>query len=40
MMTLWVNEKIAYDGSQLEPLKNYLKYRVLGDSVVAWRGPL
>jgi hypothetical protein len=29
----------SYDGSQLKPLRNYLKYQILGDSIVAWVGP-
>lgn len=29
----------AYDGSQLKPLRNYLKYQLLGDSIVSWIGP-
>ncbi|MCJ8277506.1 MAG: DUF366 family protein [Bdellovibrionales bacterium] len=39
MMTLWVSKEISYDGSQLEPLSNYLKHGVLGDSIVSWVGP-
>ncbi len=38
MHTLWVEEKLKYDGTQLAPLSNYLKHGVLGDSIVAWNG--
>ncbi len=38
MECLWLNEKHRYDGSQLQPLNNYLKHGVLGDSVVSWAG--
>ncbi len=38
MECLWLNEKHKYDGSQLQPLNNYLKHGVLGDSVVSWAG--
>jgi hypothetical protein len=38
MQTLWVTEKLHYDGTQLKPLFAYLKWGLLGDSVVAWRG--
>ena len=39
MECLWLDEKYKYDGSQIKPLSNYLKYGVLGDSVVSWVGP-
>ena len=38
MKCLWLDEKNKYDGSQLQPLNNYLKHGVLGDSVVSWAG--
>lgn len=38
MKTLWIAENIHYDGSQLKPLFTYLKWGLLGDSVVAWKG--
>ena len=38
MRTHWVEEKIAYDGSQLSPLTNNLKHGILGDSIVSWQG--
>jgi hypothetical protein len=38
MQTLWLNEKLHYDGSQLKPLFGYLNFGVLGDSVLSWRG--
>lgn len=39
MKSRFVDTLEAYDGSQLKPLRNYLKYQLLGDSVVAWVGP-
>ena len=39
MKCLWLDEKHKYDGSWLQPLHNYLKHGVLGDSVVSWSGP-
>lgn len=38
MKNYFVNEKIKYDGSQLQPLYAYLNYGVLGDSIIAWVG--
>lgn len=29
----------AYSGRELAPLRNYLHYGLLGNSVVSWRGP-
>jgi hypothetical protein len=37
--TKFLNKKIKYDGSQLKPLDNYLKYNLLGDSSVSFIGP-
>jgi len=37
--TKWLNKKIKYDGSQMHSLYSYLNHQVLGDSVVAFRGP-
>jgi len=39
MKSRFVDTLEAYDGSQLAPLRNYLKYQLLGDSIVAWVGP-
>lgn len=39
MKSLWIKERIAYDGSQLRSLYAYLNHDVAGDSVIAWRGP-
>lgn len=38
MQTIWIDERLKYDGSQLAPLYNYLKHGALGDSIVGWRG--
>lgn len=38
MLTKWLDEKVKYDGSQLQALRNYLEHKMLGDSVLAWRG--
>ena len=38
LKTKWINKKINYDGTQLRSLFAYLDHRVLGDSVVAFRG--
>jgi len=39
MKTLWVSKKIKYDGAQLRHLFGYLDHGLLGDSIVAFRGP-
>ncbi len=39
MKTLFVTEKIKYNGEQLRPLTNYLRYGLLGNSLVSWIGP-
>lgn len=39
MKTLWLKTEEIYDGSQLTPLRNYLKHHILGNSCVAWAGP-
>lgn len=39
MKTLWINEKITYDGTQLHSLHTYLKYKLMGDSILGFRGP-
>ena len=39
MKTLWIKKSISYDGSQLRPLFAYLEHGIMGDSVVAFRGP-
>lgn len=38
MLTKWLENKELYDGSQLEPLNNYLKHGLQGDSIVSWVG--
>lgn len=38
MKTLFIEDKINYDGSQLRSLYGYLNHKVLGDSCVAFRG--
>lgn len=35
----WLTQELSYDGSQLDPLHNYLKHDLLGDSMVGWAGP-
>lgn len=39
MQSLWISKQFKYDGSQLRSLFSYLEHGVLGDSIVAWRGP-
>lgn len=39
MQSLFIKEKIAYDGTQLRSLFAYLTYGVLGNSIVSWVGP-
>lgn len=39
MHTLFLTQKITYDGSQLAPLYNYLQHGLLGDSMISWEGP-
>jgi len=39
MQKRWIETGFAYDGSQLHSLFAYLGYGILGDSIVAWRGP-
>lgn len=39
MKSLWLEQNTLYDGKQLQPLMNYLVHGLLGDSIVAWRGP-
>ena len=38
MKTLWLENKLKYDGKQLQPLFNYLSHGILGDSLVGWQG--
>ncbi len=38
MKTHFIDQEMAYDGSQLKPLYAYLQHKVLGDSIVAWIG--
>lgn len=39
MKNFWIEETFKYDGTQLRSLFAYLKYGVLGDSIVSWVGP-
>ena len=39
MKTKWLSKEETYDGTQLEPLRNYLSHGLLGNSIVAWVGP-
>lgn len=38
MQSLFINQKIKYDGTQLKPLFTYMEHGLLGDSVVSWIG--
>lgn len=39
MKTFFSDEQFAYDGSQLHSLFAYMKWGLLGDSIVSWIGP-
>lgn len=39
MQTKWLDKNICYDGSQLRSLYAYMNEGILGDSIIAWRGP-
>jgi len=39
MKTKFIEQEMAYDGTQLRSLFAYLNYELLGDSAVAWMGP-
>lgn len=39
MKALFLSESFLYDGTQLKSQFAYLKYRLMGDSVVSWVGP-
>jgi hypothetical protein len=39
MKTKFLKNEFLYDGSQMKPLDNYLKYDLFGDSCIAWVGP-
>jgi hypothetical protein len=39
MQSLFIKDKINYDGSQLKSLHAYLTYGVLGNSIISWIGP-
>lgn len=39
MKTFFDANILKYDGTQLAPLRNYLQFGLLGDSVVSWVGP-
>lgn len=36
----YINEKFAYDGSQINPSWAFRKYGIKGSSIIAWRGPV
>lgn len=38
MKSLWIEQNIKYDGTQLKSLFAYLGQGILGDSVVSWQG--
>jgi hypothetical protein len=38
MKTLFIEKNFKYDGSQLHSLFAYLDFKLMGDSIVAWRG--
>jgi len=39
LKTKWINKKIMYTGSELRSLYAYLEHGILGDSIIAFRGP-
>jgi hypothetical protein len=39
MKTLWIDQQIKYDGTQLRSLYAYLEHQVLGNSIIAFSGP-
>jgi hypothetical protein len=39
MQSLYIKDKMTYDGTQLKSLFAYLTYGVLGNSIVSWVGP-
>lgn len=39
MKSFWSDQIEAYDGRQLKSLFAYMKWGILGDSIVAWQGP-
>ena len=39
MKALFIKDQFLYDGTQLKSQFAYLKYRLLGDSIVSWMGP-
>lgn len=39
MKTFFDEEIYKYDGTQMQPLRNYLKFGLMGDSCVSWIGP-
>jgi len=39
MNSLFLKETTTYSGEQLNPLENYLKHGLLGNSIVSWVGP-
>lgn len=39
MLMYWADEVELYNGTQLRSLHSYMRWGLLGDSIVAWRGP-
>jgi len=39
MQTQFIEKRFPYDGTQLRSLYAYLEHRILGPSIIAWRGP-
>ena len=39
MKSTWLTTHEIYDGTQLKPLRAYLQFGLLGDSIYSWRGP-
>lgn len=39
MKSLYIDNQINYDGTQLSSLYAYLNHKVLGNSIIAWQGP-
>lgn len=38
MKSQWLSQKTKYDGTQLRSLYAYLNHKILGNSIVSWRG--
>ena len=39
MKSTWLKTHEVYDGTQLKPLRAYLQFGLLGDSIYSWKGP-